>query len=157
MIARFKAAFALVFCLLALGAVQAQDDVGEITGDIPAGPPFDGSVGRVSMFDLQKIASLSYDAFAGQENTADDIKTLVEAALAEKGYGGTRITVTTDFDAADRSCASGDLVETRVRYSPALDAVEVVVAAEIWVAALAYDPKQSDQMIETPTQNCVVS
>ena len=152
MIATRTTALAACALLLAVIPTLSQDD---ISGDIPAGPPFDGSVDRASMFDLEQIASLAYNGFAGQSNTADGIRKLAANALEAHGYGGTKISVTLDFTAPDRSCAKGEQIETRIRYSPSLDAVEVVAAARTWVAALAHDPSQSNQLIKTPAQDCV--
>lgn len=104
-------------------------------GEIPPGPPFDGSTAHASMHDLESIARLAYEALAGQGLHLRQVEGRVRAALAKAGYDGTDIRVSVG-EPDDGACAGSERIETRIAFAPDGQSMMVTAASGVWIAGL---------------------
>lgn len=115
---------------LLISASGAQDI---IQGDIPAGPPFDGTGDRASMFDLYKIATITSDVALAQSRDPDmAFFSVLEATLSAKGYPGTRFLRLAQGESFASSCSPDGVIEVRVQRHAARNDVAVEVASQYW-------------------------
>lgn len=138
----------LALATMLISAAHAQDI---IEGDIPAGPPFDGSSGRASMFDLYQVARIA--TAAGSEHLDADDDELADAigtALTTKGYPGTRLVMSD----GDRACVADDQVEVRLGRRAKSGTVEVVAANQYWYS-LGEAPADGSLRTEDFAQDCL--